>query len=243
MKKYSVLFILIIFFSSCKDYLEEKTVATLTQSYYTTADGLEALTKGCYQILRFKADYNPGNYLFGTCSDIEVFSWSNADRISMGSYAIDGWGPAASGTRMTPNVTTLIGSIYNTSTDKGAEGVYPEVLRCNIFLENYANLDAATQTKLAIRKGEVLFLRSYSYYMITNILGDVPLILHSFSAMPANFSFPKEKMENIYKLLITDLRTAIPLLPATTTELGRITKPAAAHLLAKLYLCRAQAAN
>ncbi|MDP4273278.1 MAG: RagB/SusD family nutrient uptake outer membrane protein [Bacteroidota bacterium] len=243
MKKYSVLLVLIIFFSSCKDYLEEKTVTTLTQTYYTTPDGLEALTKGCYQILRFKADYNPGNYLFGTCSDIEVFSWSNNDRVSMGSYAIDGWGPAASGTRMTPNVNTLIGSIYNTSSDKGAEGVYPEVLRCNIFLENYANLDAANQTKLAIRKGEILFLRAYSYYMITNILGDVPLILHSFSAMPANFSFPKEKMENIYKLLITDLRTAIPLLPATTTELGRITKPAAAHLLAKLYLCRAQAAN
>lgn len=240
MKKYSVLFVLIIFFSSCnKDYLEEKTVSTLTQSYYTTADGLEALTKGCYQILRYKADYNSGNYLFGTCSDIEVFSWSNADRISMGSYAIDGWGPAASGTRMTPNVSNLIGSVYSS----GTEGAYPEILRCNIFLENYTNLDAATQTKLAIRKGEVLFLRTYAYYLVTNVLGDVPLILHSFPAMPANFYFPREKMENIYKQLITDLRTAIPLLPATTSELGRITKPAAAHLLAKLYLNRAQAAN
>jgi hypothetical protein len=239
MKKYIAFIALILSFSACKKYLEEKTVNTLTQDYYKTPDGLETLVKGSYQILRFKPDYNQGQYLFGTCSDVEVFKWSLADRISMGSYAIDGWGPSATGTRMTPQVTPLIGA-----TGGGvSEGVYPEVSRCNIFLENYAALDAASQTKLALRKGEILFLRTYAYYLITNQLGSVPLILKSYAGLPANFNFPKESLENIYKQLISDLNTAIPLLPATTTELGRITKPAAAHLLAKLYLNRAQAAN
>lgn len=239
MKKYIVLFALIFSFSACKDYLEEKTVTTLTQDFYKSADGLESLVKGSYQILRFKPDYNQGHYMFGTCSDVEVFTWSLADRISMGTYAIDGWGPAATGTRMTPNVSSLIGS-----TSGGvSEGVYPEVSRCNIFLENYANLDATTQTKMAGRKGEVLFLRSYSYYLITNVVGDSPLILKSYSGMPENFSFPKASLETIYKQIIGDLRKAVDVLPTTTTELGRITKPAAAHFLAKLYLHRAQAAN
>jgi hypothetical protein len=239
MKKYIVIFALFLSFVSCEDYLEEKTVNTLTQDFYKSAEGLESLVKGSYQILRFKPDYNQGHYLFGTCSDVEVFSWSLADRIAMGTYAIDAWGPAATGTRMTPNVNSLIGS-----TSGGvSEGVYPEVSRCNIFLENYAAMDAATQTKLAARRGEILFLRSYSYYLITNVVGDAPLILQSFKGIPENFSFPKASLETIYKQIIGDLRKAVEVLPATNTELGRITKPAAAHFLAKLYLHRAQAAN
>jgi starch-binding outer membrane protein, SusD/RagB family len=242
MKKYIAIIVMIISFTACsKDFLKEESVTTLTQSYYKTADGLESLTKGCYQILRFKPDYNQGHYLFGTCTDIEVFCWSLADRISMGTYAIDGWGPNATGTRMTPNVTFLIGSVSGGF----SEGVYPEVSRCNIFLENYAELDAASQAKLAARKGEVLFFRAYSYYMITNVLGDAPLILKSFSGMPENFAYPKAPIGTIYKQIISDLRQAIDLLPATvvTADLGRITKPAATHLLAKVYLNRAQASG
>lgn len=239
MKKYIVFIALLFSLAACQDYLEEKTVNTLTQDFYKSPDGLESLVKGCYQVLRFKPDYNQGHYLFGTCTDVEVFSWSLADRIAMGTYAVDAWGPAATGTRMTPNVTSLIGSISGGV----SEGVYPEVSRCNIFLENYAELDAATQTKLAARKGEILFLRSYSYYMITNVVGDAPLILKSYKGIPENFAFPKSSLETIYKQIIGDLRKAVDLLPATNTELGRVTKPAAAHLLAKLYLHRAQAAN
>jgi len=157
----------------------------------------------------------------------------------MGTYAIDGWGPSATGKRMTPNVSSLIGSISGGV----SEGVYPEVSRCNIFSENYVGLDAVVQPKLAARKGEILFLRSHSYYLITNVVGDAPLILQSFKGMPENFSFPKASLETIYKQMIGDLRKALDVLPATTTELGCITKPAAAHFLAKLYLNRAQAAN
>ncbi len=241
MKKYITITALILSFTACQKYLEEKSVNTLTQDYYKTTDGLEALVKGSYQILRFKPDYNQGQYLFGTSTDVEVFKWSNADRQSMGSYAIDGWGAniASSATRMTPQVNPLIGSISGGV----SEGVYPEVSRCNIFLENYAAMGATDQAKLALRKGEILFLRTYAYYMLTNQLGAVPLVLKSYAGLPANFNFPKESLENIYKQMISDLNIAITLLPATTTELGRITKPAAAHLLAKLYLNRAQAAN
>jgi hypothetical protein len=242
MKKYIAIIALIIFSTSCKkDFLVEKPVTTLNQAYYATADGLESLVKGSYQFLRFKADYNQGQYLFGTCSDVETFCWSNADRISMGTYAIDGWGPNAINTRMTPNVVTLIGSAGGGV----SEGVYPEVSRCNIFMENYAKLSAADQTKLLARKGEILFLRSYAYFMLTNVVGDAPLILNSFSGLPANFNFPKTSIELIYKQIIGDLRKAVPILPATAAaaDLGRITKPAAAHLLAKLYLARAQAAT
>ena len=241
MKKYSsiLLVVMMMFFSCSEDFLQEKPVTTLTQDYYKTVEGLESLVKGSYQILRFKSDYNQGNYLFGIGSDVEVFSWSNADRIAMGGYNPDGWGPQLSGTRIAPLTNSLIGQVSGGV----SEGVYPEIIRCNIFFENFAKLSEADQKRLVARRGEALFLRSYSYYLITNVLGDAPLILSSFAGMPSNFAFEKEKMEVIYKQIIGDMRQAVDILPETTSELGRITKPAAAHLLAKMYLNRAQAAE
>lgn len=240
MKKYILLSLLITSLFSCKDFLEEKSVTTLTQDYYKTAEGLQSLCKGSYQFLRFKSDYNQGNYIFGIGSDVEVFDWSLADRIAMGSYNPSGWDPASTvSTRMTALTNFLIGSLSGGYT----EGAYPEIGRCNLFLENYTKLTSAEQTSLVARKGEMLFLRAYSYFLLTNALGDAPLILHSFSGMPSNFNFPKAKMEVVYKQMIADLREAVNVLPATTTETGRITKPAAAHLLAKIYLARAQGAN
>jgi len=240
MRKYILIAFLMTTLFSCSDeFLTEKAVTTLTSDYYKTPAGLEILTKGSYQILRFKPDYNQGNYLFGIGSDVEVYSWSNTERIEMGGYNINGWSPTATGTRVAPHVNSLIGS----ASGGVSEGVYPTIGRCNIFMENFAKLDAAGQATLAPRKGEMLFLRAYSYFLITNILGDAPIIKESFDGMPANFNFKKEKMEEIYKVMIADLVQAISLLPATTTDLGRITKPAANHLLAKLYLVRAQGAQ
>lgn len=241
MKK-NIIFILalILTFSACKDFLEEEVVTTLTQDYYKTTEGLESLCKGSYKILRFKGDYNQGEYIFGASSDVEVFSWSNADRIVLGSYAADAWGPTASGTRMTPMVASLIGSV--TTSQKYPEGCYPSIGACNTFLDYYSQMSEANQATLKIRKGEILFLRAYSYYLITNVVGPCPLIMQPVNGMPDNFYYPKSSLEDIYKAMISDVREAVEILPATS-ELGRVTKPAAAHFLAKLYLHRAQAAG
>jgi hypothetical protein len=242
MKKYIILIVaLFISFTSCKDYLKEEQVTTLTQDYYKTTEGLESLCKGSYKILRYKGDYNQGEYLFGSCSDVEVFCWSNADRIAIGSYSTDAWGPDATGTRVTPFVSNLVGGV--TTSSKYTEGCYPSIGACNTFLKYYNALSDKDKTSLLIRKGEILFLRAYSYYLVTNVLGGVPLITTPVEGMPDNFNYQKESLENIYKLLIKNMREAVDILPATTTDLGRITKPAAAHFLAKLYLNRAQAAN
>lgn len=244
MKKYLILFITfsVFSFTACEDFLEEEVVTSLTTDYYKTVEGLESLCKGSYKILRYKGDYNQGEYLFGAGNDIEVFSWSNADRIANGTYSSDSWAPGANiGARTTPHVSNLIGAV--TTSAKYTEGCYPSISSCNIFLEYYAKLPAADQTRLAARKGEILFLRAYTYFLLSNTVGPCPLILKSYSVMPENFNFPKASLEEIYDQMIADVRTSIDLLPETSSELGRITKPASAHFLAKLYLARAQAAS
>jgi starch-binding outer membrane protein, SusD/RagB family len=240
---------LLIPFTSCEDFLDEEVVTTLTQDYYKTTEGLESLCNGCYKILRYKGDYNQGEYLFGSGNDIEVYSWSNADRIVNGNYSSDAWGPAVtSGQRITPFINNLIGSVTNTTTVKYTEGAYPSIGACNTFLYYYDQLSSANKASLGKRKGEVLFLRAYSYYLITNMVGAAPLVLEPYLTMPENMYFPKASLETIYNQLISDMKVAVDSLPATiytaaTGTLGRVNKMAAAHFLSKLYLNRAQAAG
>ncbi len=241
MKKYIVSLLVFATLFACEDFLEEKVVTTLTQDYYKTVEGLETLVNGSYQMLRFKSDYNQGHYLFGSSTDVEVFCWATAapERQEMGSYNISGWGPNSGSNKMAPLTMALIGQ----TSGNVSEGVYPIVNRCNVFLENYEELSESDQERLKERRGEILFLRSYAYYLLTNQLGAAPLILESFSGMPENFAFPKASLEEIYTQLIADMTEAVEILPSSTSELGRITKLAAAHLLAKMYLNRAQAAE
>lgn len=241
MKKYYVLLLFILFSLSCKkDFLEEKAVTTLTQNFYQSAEGLKALVNGTYQVFRFKTDYGQGNFLFGTANDCEVYQPNENFRISSGLYLPDAWGADASASQ-SPGVFTY--ALLGTISGNVVEGMYPVINRCNVFLENYPKLDGEERAKVEGNKGEMLFIRAYCYYLLTNVFGDVPLVLNSFAGFTNVFYFPKSPLEDIYSVMISDLTEAVQLLPEETAELGRITKPAAAHFLAQLYLNRAQAAG
>ena len=250
MKKIILIITIIFAFLACqKDFLEEKPVTILTQDFYQTAEGLKALVNGTYQVFRFKSDYNSGNMLFGSSNDCEVWLQNQDDRVPNGLYRPDAWGQDASGDgqRMTVQVNTFLSSISGGY----VEGMYPIINRCNVFLENFPKLGESDRVKVEGSKGEILFIRAYCYYLLTNVLGDVPLILKSFAGMPSNLYFPKSPVEDIYKVMISDLRDAVELLPeqqvsggqSTESTLGRVNKEVAATLLAKLYLHRAQAAG
>ncbi len=56
MKKIFILLLVLLPFS-CADFLDEEVVATLTPDYYNTPEGIEALTNGGYEALRFHHNY------------------------------------------------------------------------------------------------------------------------------------------------------------------------------------------
>ncbi|MDR1119556.1 MAG: RagB/SusD family nutrient uptake outer membrane protein [Dysgonamonadaceae bacterium] len=93
-----------------------------------------------------------------------------------------------------------------------------------------------------LRLSELYFNRAWFYYLMTTLLGDVPLQLKSTSVLPKTFYYPKATSEEIYARIIADIRFAYEHLPETADR-GRYTKWAAAHFLAKLYLQRAQGQN
>jgi hypothetical protein len=66
-------------------------------------------------------------------------------------------------------------------------------------------------------------LRAWAYYLVSNQLGDVPLLLTPRREDNGIYYFPKAKLEDVYKQIISDLRYAYENLPATTSDRGRAT--------------------
>jgi hypothetical protein len=239
MKKFIVILLAVIFAGSCKDFLEEKQVSTLVPEYYNTEVGLEALIKGLYVYARTKNEWDAnGVKLNEPETDAYQTSSVSAAKATANDYGSDI-------SVIAGNVNNYIGGANATNAPMGA---YPQINNCNIALEQLENVkpgkfgtDPAYNT---LRKAEVLFLRAWAYYLITNQLGDVPLVLTSRRLdNNSDYYFPKETMEKIYKQIIADVRFAYNNLPASQTEQGRVTKWAAGHFLAKLYLNRAQASG
>jgi hypothetical protein len=149
------------------------------------------------------------------------------------------------------STSTIAGNVSNflggANSSYAPMGVYPHINNCNIALDIIDNIKpgrfGTDETYRKQRRSEILFLRAWAYYLISNQLGDVPLLLTPKREDNSIYDYPKEKLENIYKQIISDLRYAYDNLPATTSERGRVIKPAAGHFLAKLYLNRAQAAG
>ena len=223
---------------SCKKFLEEKQVSTLTQTYYESETGLTALINGLYVISRVKHEWDAnGSKLIEPETDAYMHVSLAFARETVPAYGNN------TSTIATQNVTNFIGAANSTY---GPMGTFPHINNCNIALDIIDNLKpgkfGSDETFRKTRRSEILFLRAWAYYLISNQLGDVPLLLTPRRSDDGIYSFPKSKLEDIYKQIVSDLRYSFDNLPATVDQ-GRISKYAAGHLLAKLYLNRAQASG
>ncbi len=243
MKKYILIWILlnliITSLISCKKFLEEKQVANLTPEYYNNEGGLESLINGLYVIARVKHEWDGnGAKLIEPETDAYMHVDVNFARMNSSAYGSDVSTIAAQ------NVNNYLGGA---NSNYAPMGTYPHINNCNIALDIIDNLKpgkfGTDENFRKQRRAEVLFLRSWAYYLISNQLGDVPLTLTPKYKDDGIYYYPKANLEDIYKQIISDTRYAYDNLPATTNDRGRITKWAAGHFLAKLYLNRAQAAG
>ena len=88
--------------------------------------------------------------------------------------------------------------------------------------------------------GEAKFLRANYYFILVRYFGDVPLITIPQSTKDTNYYPSRVDKQQIYNLIVQDLKDAIDLLPTRDTytgaDVGRASKGAAVGLLAKVYL-------
>ena len=201
--------------SGCKKYLDENNPAGRTaETYYNTASGFEDLVKSNYTNLRPIMNW-PTLYNLGT----DVYSTL---------YTTDTNGENL----YNSNLNSANGDVSGFFTQ-----LYSAINVANTTLYWSTQVTGGNAANIAIRVGEAKMLRAYYYYLLVETFGDVPLVLTNTTTVTLTYARTPE--QTVYTQIVQDLNDAIAALPATTTDAGRVTKGAAQHLLAKVYLTRA----
>jgi len=218
MKKsiYLVLGLALAGLTACQN-LDEKLVGSVTTQYFSTGAGLDAALMGDYSLLRgyWGKEQSFAVTEFGT--DLET----NGDQ---GSYIYENTyagGLAASDTHYYFPWQTFYQAI---NASNAVIGRAPAVTDMVVATKN-------------IRIAEAKFLRALNYFQIVQMYGPAPL--STTEAQGASNVAHRSPVDSIYLLIVQDLRDAIAALPAVQSNVGRATKGAAQHLLAKVLLTRA----
>ncbi len=119
------------------------------------------------------------------------------------------------------------------------QAAYEGINRAN-YMTQYKVTNKAGETVNFTGKdalyGEVYFLRAYYYFHLVKFFGDVPLFTDKRLGLTESKTLQRSPKADVYKQIELDLTNAIAVLPATTTEKGRVTKYAAQALLGKVLL-------
>ena len=115
--------------------------------------------------------------------------------------------------------------------------LYTGIYRCNNILENTENVQWENGVEKNKILGETYYLRGMFYYYMAITFGNAPLVLDT---TPQNN--PKASADEMFKVILSDLKQAIELLPnikfqdIDKNKIGYATKWAAEALMARAYL-------
>lgn len=207
--------------TSCDDkFLEENQIQQRDTEYFKTQNGLNDLVTGAYQKLKFKFNYQWGylTYCMGT------------DEFTSGANNFQNYNAYQT---LVPSERAGIENIWN--------NYYGLVEPANIIINNMPLYYDKDNANYNTRLGEGYFFRAYAYFELVKQFGGVPLKLTP--STKAETYFTRNTPEECYKQIISDFEQAYELLPEKADQIGRITKSAAAHFLAKAHLFRASEIN
>ncbi|CAL1517424.1 RagB/SusD family nutrient uptake outer membrane protein [Chitinophaga sp. MM2321] len=231
-----ILFILLsaILFTGCKKFVSVDTPinSISDENAFNDDNTAAALLNGIYTDLSYGDNFSTVTNT--SVAAISILPGLSSDELSL-------W----------PGVTntTLLGYYKNDlrAITLGSNH-YWNKLYYTIFLSNFAINGLSTTTKLtpSIKQqllGEALFVRSFCYFYLINLYGDVPFTVENKYEITA--SLKRTSMAEIYQQLIKDLLSAENLLNsnyldahgnAISYERIRPNKAAAKALLARIYL-------
>lgn len=210
----------------CDDFLAEDPRQIVSPNNFFNSDAeVKSAINGLYAIYK-------GNSLHGKIG-LDRFYENGADVI----------GPNRAFGQVEPiqNYVLNEGNIGDISQGGGApvtwQDLYRVIQTTNIILANIEGNDNLSEAGAAQYRGEALFMRSYSYYHLTNLWGNVPYFRENITIDEIR-TLGRSNAEQIRNDILADLEIAQDLLPDTYAgaELGRASKWAAATLMVKIYL-------
>lgn len=141
---------------------------------------------------------------------------------------LDGWKTG------TFNTNTTLNNFFKYS--------YITINRANAVIEKVGEMSDLDQDLKNRYVGEAYFMRGWSYFCLARNFGRVPIHTESVTKLEQTTVPQASSLDEMWNLILSDLKTASELLPFyTTPETGRADKAAAYGFLAKAYLYIASA--
>jgi starch-binding outer membrane protein, SusD/RagB family len=220
---------IISIFVGCKKFIEvSPPITNLTQAdiYKNDKSAISVLTSIYTKLSSNNSEFitpsipSMGLHMGLYSDELELFDLNNTDLLSY--YQ-----------------NNLLGNEFSSYWDN----IYPVIYTCNSAIEG---INASTQLSKSVKLqllGEAKFMRSFSYFYLVQIYGDVPLVLTT--DYKTNSSLSRASTNDVYNQIITDLMDAKELLDSNylsgdlkmeMTERVRPNKFTAISLLSRIYL-------
>jgi len=232
---------ILLVFPACKRYLDivPDNVATISNAF-TMRTEAEKYLFTCYSFLPRDGDplYNVG-YLAGDELWIPTQEWD---------FLSYGWRMARGGQSAANPYLDVWNGYYQGGGPGDNYGLFKAIRNCNIFLENVQDETKVRDLRPDERVrwiAEVKFLKAYYHFYLLRMYGPIPLVDKNIdvSATEAEVRVKRMPFDDCVNFIAALLDEAAPNLPAIITdrssELGRITRPIALAIKAKLLLMAA----
>lgn len=204
---------------SCQDALQEDVISQIGSNYMNTPKGIEDGVNAAYTSLR---------------------AWYGSERgHNLTEFGTDIYTNAADGSWKFMNTYTNQFDSQNGHVREIWDEFYRGINTCNAVIDRAPNVTGMTDAVKRQRIAEAKFIRAHHYFLLVQMFGPVDLQL-SENLVPSK-QVSRSPVSEVYAAIIADLESAIPDLEAAkvSVQYGRVTRPAAQHLLGKVYLTRA----
>ena len=213
--------------ASCADSflnVESKTESSTGNYYKTESDAYRALV-GCYDGWQCTtSNEGVGFYLASEMMADECFGGTGITD-ARNYQVIDRFDQSQSSADL---------NLYETDW----KNYYAAVYRCNELITRADGIDWKSEETKGTYIGEARAIRALCYFDMVRLWENIPLL-----TMPTTDNVPQAAPDEVYQLIIEDLKFAAENIPSkaypkeqTTTNDGHITKYAAEALLARVYL-------
>nr|MBI1229823.1 RagB/SusD family nutrient uptake outer membrane protein [Cytophagales bacterium] len=203
---------------SCEGLLEEEVISNVGNNYLNTPSGLNDGLNAAYSSFRSWYGTERGNnftifgtdtYTNGADGAFKFMNFYSSDFDSQNAHVRELW-----------------------------DQLYQGINTCNAVIDRAPSVAGLAENVRNQRVAEAKFIRAHHYFILTQLFGGIDLQL-SESVLPTN-KVSHSSVAEMYAAIIKDLEEAIPNLEAAarSTNYGRATRPAAEHLLGKVYLTK-----
>jgi len=203
--------------TSCDSVLDEEIVSGITaDAHYTTRAGLESAVNAAYQPLRdLYADEHGGN--------LNQYGTDESTNAGHGSFRYMNFYDAGLNADAGP-----FSDIWT--------NFYQAINTCNVVVGRVGAIEGMTDADKNAMAAEARLLRAHYYFQLVQYFGDIHLTLEETIGVEVEAT--RTAASEVYDAIIADLEFAAANLPASQTDYGRATNPAAEHMLALVLLTR-----